>query len=137
MPFDRSKYPSGWQAIRQRIQKRAGDKCEKCGVLNHAIGYREKDGAFVQLARSRETAGLEIEAAALCDGLKVIEIVCTTAHVHDPDPHNVADHNLAFLCQRCHNRLDAPMRAKNAAATRAQKRKQQEAAAGVLALEIA
>jgi len=39
-------------------------------------------------------------------------------YLHDPDPANCADDNLAALCQRCHNRHDAPMRRKNAAQTR-------------------
>ena len=43
MPCDYSKYPKNWKAeIRPRIQQRAGNKCEKCGVENHAIGARDR-----------------------------------------------------------------------------------------------
>lgn len=45
------------------------------------------------------------------------KIVLTIAHL-DQDPTNNADENLAALCQRCHNRHDAPHRAKNASKTR-------------------
>ena len=36
-------------------------------------------------------------------------IVLTVAHL-DHTPENCADENLAALCQRCHNRYDAPNR---------------------------
>lgn len=35
---------------------------------------------------------------------------------------NCDETNLASLCQRCHNRLDAPMRAENARQTRRQRK---------------
>lgn len=38
-------------------------------------------------------------------------IVLTTAHL-DHRPENCADDNLKALCQQCHNRYDAPMRAR-------------------------
>lgn len=59
-------------------------------------------------------------------------IVLTVAHHPDPDPMNCADENLQALCQRCHNRLDGPMRRQHAAETR--RRKQEEA--GQLALPL-
>jgi hypothetical protein len=52
----------------------------------------------------------------------MIKIILTVAHHPDPDPMNCAEENLHALCQKCHNRLDAPMRAKNAAKTRRKKR---------------
>jgi 5-methylcytosine-specific restriction endonuclease McrA len=48
-------------------------------------------------------------------------VVLTIAHLHDPNPANCNDTNLAALCQRCHNRLDAPMRAANRRKTLARK----------------
>lgn len=123
MPIkDKTKYPADWRAISLRIRERAGQKCEWCGVPNGAIGYREANGAFVQLARSQSDAGMEVETASL-DGLKVVTIVLTVAHYPDPNPANCDDSNLQALCQRCHNRLDAPMRAAHATATRQQKRR--------------
>lgn len=37
-------------------------------------------------------------------------VVLTTAHVHDDRPEAASLLNLAALCQRCHNRHDAPAR---------------------------
>jgi 5-methylcytosine-specific restriction endonuclease McrA len=41
-----------------------------------------------------------------------IVIVLTIAHVVDDSPENCEPANLAALCQRCHNKHDAPSRAK-------------------------
>lgn len=52
-PENRAKYPANWSEIRERIRARSSDKCEWCGVNNHAIGYREHDGTFVVIANDR------------------------------------------------------------------------------------
>ena len=100
MPCDYSKYPKDWNEIRDRILKRAGNKCEFCGVENHALGYRDREGKFIELS------GMELETAAL-DGEKTIQIVLTVAHLdHDEDNHKVKDERLAALCQKCHLNYD-------------------------------
>lgn len=48
---------------------------------------------------------------------KVIQIVCTVAHVDHDVTHN-HETNLRFWCQRCHNRHDAQHRQANASITR-------------------
>ena len=48
----------------------------------------------------------------------------TIAHLHDPDPMNCEDENLAALCQKCHNAHDKPMRLANSKETRERKRKE-------------
>jgi hypothetical protein len=120
MPFDRSKYPDNWEEISARIKERDGNCCKTCGVPNGAIGYRLASGEFVKIANSAEEVGLQADALAL-DGINVIRIVLTVAHHPDPDPMNCSDENLQELCQRCHNRLDGPMRRANAAQTRRRK----------------
>ena len=122
MPVDMKRYPANWKAVSQRIRERDGHCCKFCGVPDRAVGYRLPDGQFIEI--ETHTAD-DFEA----DGHKVIRIVLTVAHLSDPDPHNCADENLAALCQRCHNRLDAPMRRRNASATMAAKK-----AAGMLQL---
>lgn len=135
-------YPGGsikspeWLAIRERIRTRAGDKCEGCGVENSAIGFRTQRGKFIPIA------DLEVEYPNLMIGekvtypdmvkgvlgvvsTKVIMIVCTVAH-KDQQLTDHTDENLAFWCQRCHNRHDAPSRRKNARATIAAKSGQAE-----------
>lgn len=126
MPFDKSKYPANWRQIRAQILDRAGHKCEQCGVPNHALGYRNKSGLFIKCE------GMQLEAASLLDEEKIIKIVLTIAHTENPDPMDVRPENLSALCQRCHNRLDAPMRAKNAAATRSRKKQEKIESEGQL-----
>ena len=108
-------YPGGgthspeWREIRERIQERAGDRCEQCGVDNHAIGYRQ-DGRFVMVP----TAALKHKTLSDVTGIKppllsldpkLIRIVCTTAHV-DGQLTDHSDENLRFWCQYCHLRHD-------------------------------
>ena len=44
MPIDYKKYASDWKERRERVLKRANNKCEFCGVKNGDYGYRDKDG---------------------------------------------------------------------------------------------
>lgn len=113
-------YPGGsirspeWLAIRERIRARAGDCCEECGVRNLAYGYRRGDGYFDDLGLDRGPAELRyIEIVPMTTERQVgyfFRIVCTVAHI-DGEFVDHSDDNLAFWCQRCHNRHDAPMRA--------------------------
>lgn len=98
---EKSRYPANWPEIRERIRARAGDKCEECGVPNHAVGYRDSAGNFYE----------EDGQSYIPDDIgKAITIVCTVAHL-DHTPENCDDSNLRFWCQRCHNTYDAPHRA--------------------------
>lgn len=110
MPIDYKNYPANWEEIRNKILRRAGgreddpkyeSKCESCGAMNYKP--HPQTGA---------------------------RVVLTIAHIYDPDPHNVNDDNLLALCQKCHNNLDAPMRARN----RALARRISQKAAGQLSL---
>src|SRR5262245_24425901 len=49
-PENRHRYPLEWQTIRAGILVRAENRCERCRVPNHAVGYRDSDGTFVPLA---------------------------------------------------------------------------------------
>lgn len=109
-PENRARYPRDWKAIRARILDRAENRCEWCGVPNHAIGERSADGEF------RELPGMQAEVAAL-DGARTVQIVLTIAHLDHTPEHNDPE-NLRALCQRCHNRYDQQHRKGNAAETR-------------------
>jgi len=89
-PEKKKLYPADWD-LRSRFIRfyRARNRCEWCGALNH---------------QPHPVTGAKV--------------VLTVAHVYDEDPANASILNLAALCQRCHNRLDAPRRA----ARRKQKR---------------
>lgn len=131
MPTDMSKYPKNWKSeIRPSILRRAGNKCEWCGVKNHAEGVRIK-GEFLDCTNDP----MQLETFACVDGLKVIRIVLTIAHIHNPDPMDCRPENLAALCQKCHNTHDAPMRAKRAAETRARKKRQKALRQGQMTIE--
>lgn len=118
-PENKDKYPADWLEIRERIRQRSGDRCEKCGIYNHAVGYRDEERIFKRTDGNiyHFMAGLGklpySEAKELAvflnefeeDGYKWIVIVCTVAHL-DHNPENNADDNLAFLCQKCHNNYD-------------------------------
>ena len=88
MPVDWSKYPKNFGLLRGAVMKRAGFKCERCGVSNYERGYRLESGEFV-------TAGLAPP------GYKLITIVLSTVHL-DQNPENNDMENLMALCQRCH-----------------------------------
>lgn len=158
MPVDWSKYPKNWREIRARVQARAGDRCEACGVQNHAVGYRRPDGSFYRLrgngpcdyagfgqswpsghrlsySEAREFADQYNDHAdgRDADGNRWFVIVCTVAHL-DHDTTNNADANLSFRCQKCHLSLDAPLHARNAAETRRRKNDERR---GLFATEAA
>jgi hypothetical protein len=121
-PENRDRYPANWEQIRLRIQQRAGNACERCHVRNGAWGYRDPDGTFHRVNK-REMIdavrrGREFVRPPFNLGPhKIIEIVCTTAHI-DHTPEHCTDDNLLFLCQRCHLAHDAPHHAQTAYATR-------------------
>lgn len=105
MPADMSKYPANWDEIRESILKWANNRCEHCGAENHQP--------------HPETGS---------------RVVLTIAHLDNPDPMDCRPENLAALCQRCHNRLDAPMRAQHAKVTRREKKAAAARSAGQLDL---
>lgn len=123
---NRARYPKDWPAISQRIRVRAGHRCEFCGVPDKELGGRSPVGVWHK-ANPTGTDGLRLTwpregTEAWCSGydirqLRIVRIVLTVAHM-DHQPENCEDGNLKALCQRCHNRYDAPHRRKNAAATR-------------------
>lgn len=126
-PDRKALYPANWSTeIRPRILARANNRCERCGVPNHERVFRfsDDDGAYYQMpddgaiycAESGEMLGYA-HVVDLPQG-RYIDIVLTIAHVHNPDPADCRDDNLAAWCQRCHNNHDRPMRMQNAAVTR-------------------
>lgn len=88
---NRGRYPKDWAAISLRIRsERANWQCEApdCGAMQ---------GAPHPITRSR--------------------VVLTVAHLNH-QPEECRPENLMALCQRCHNRLDAKMRASGLKARR-------------------
>lgn len=125
---NKSRYPKDWPQIRARIQQRAGNKCENCGVRNYALGGRRKgDGLWMPaLPLGEKMLHLEWPKPGttwwcgdddLSLRLKIVRIVCTTAHL-DHTPENCSDDNLRFWCQKCHLNYDHEHHQRNARETR-------------------
>lgn len=135
MPVDWSKYSPFWKSIRAHILERAANRCEFCGVANHALIIRSTidparyirydedkdchytmDGTAIRLS---EIPG-EFEFDWNGNHRPMIKVVLTIAHL-DHDTTNNADDNLRALCQRCHLKHDARQHAERAAETRRMK----------------
>lgn len=114
----RARHPDEWPQIRARILVRDKHCCAHCGVPNHVWVHRDAAGEILGQTMNQEIAQTWMVWLDEAAGHRVVRIVLTIAHLHDPDPGNCSDDNLAALCQRCHNVLDAPMRARNAYMTR-------------------
>lgn len=115
MPIkDKSRYPANWKEIRKRILRRAVNRCELCGVMNHSwIQRKTYCRAWWQYSEPQYEAD-EVNA-------KPIKVVLTVAHINQ-DPSDNRDCNLRALCQRCHNIIDLPYRVDNVAKTRRKKK---------------
>lgn len=111
-PENRSKYPKNWKEISERIRfEKARNRCEVCGVLNHAIIYRMNNGSF----RYASEADFDLiyyrkknSHSSLSESIKYhgfVRVVLTTAHL-DHNPENCGDDNLKAMCQKCHNSYD-------------------------------
>lgn len=91
-PENKHLYPANWPEISKYIRfQRAENKCEVCGIPNHVHVNRH----------TREMC--------LPDENDAIQIVLTVGHL-DHAPTNNDFSNLKAMCQRCHNRYDAPHR---------------------------
>ncbi len=124
MPIDYKKYPDDWKEIRIDILTRAGNKCEKCGVRNHALGARDLKGKF---HTEDEIAGMSFDQGdeLFGDQMKLIRIVLTVAHL-DQDIKNNDPGNLEALCQKCHLDHDRGDNLIKANQTRLMKKQQPE-----------
>ena len=97
MPIDYKEYPPNWKAIRKRILARANNCCEECGVENHSIIKRYKNGNWAY----SDYKGMQYRKEGLT------RIVLTIAHLkHDKENWEVKDEELKALCQKCHLQLD-------------------------------
>lgn len=130
-PENKALYPANWKEIADRIRARDGHKCKVCKVLNGALIHRGKVAGIPGYQYLMTDAVYSaIDGSLLADtpmidfreeGANAVLIVLTVAHLHDHNPANVDDDNLAALCQRCHLTHDRTMHMTNAAITRQQK----------------
>jgi len=130
MPMDRSRYPTNWKEISERIRfQRAQNRCEQCGVHNHTWIVRSmEDGSqFVYLDEEtlgfKNTEGQRLHPDQIPESIlanpKTTWVILTVHHIGvdkpdgtlgDPcDKMDCRDENLIALCQRCHLLADMPI----------------------------
>lgn len=131
MPCDYSKYPKNWKTeIRSAVLRRAGNRCEQCGVENGSIilrgewrgtsAYQDEKG-WIFDAENSEKIGIDYLGEVDKTGRrKMTKIVLTIAHL-DHDTTNNDMGNLKALCQYHHLRHDSVFHRQNARATRNRK----------------
>lgn len=107
-----------WKVARDAVVRRSEGRCEFCGVMGGEIGYRDHCGDFQTVLPFADGGSFEIgdrvedRSAHPFRYYTVFRIVLTCAHLdHNPEDPPRVD-RLAHLCQQCHNRHDAPHRAK-------------------------
>jgi CRISPR/Cas system-associated protein Cas10 (large subunit of type III CRISPR-Cas system) len=93
----RELYPANWEEISHRIRtERAENKCEWCGVANHAYGYRDEAGNFVEVSQAGQDARVDLVTESgqlLLDCVpvhpqykKLFRIMLTVAHLGADKP---------------------------------------------------
>lgn len=120
MPMNKALYPKNWGEISKARRESAGNRCEWCGIPNHAVVIRNpaKTSEFLYLGDTPETDYWFTQENVPVGGLwdypdwyngdqKQIKIVLTVAHL-DQNPANNEPANLVALCQRCHLNHDRP-----------------------------
>ena len=106
-----------WQYFRAWTLKRALNKCQFCGVINHRIGSRSTWGYFLPEHFIKKMTPDDYKFHFPIGKGKLFKIVLTVAHL-DHDPTNNHPDNLRALCQKCHLNYDQEQHQKNAAETR-------------------
>jgi len=118
-PENRARYPKTWRAMVAQAAHRSGGRCEcdgKCG-LSHEGG------------RCDAVNGLPHPVTGSI-------VVLTLAHEHGVPLEETSIERMFHACQRCHNRYDAPMRAKGIKERKEAERRKILEKAGQLAFEV-
>ena len=124
-PENKARYPNDWPAIRTAILERAGNRCERCKVLNRtriARGGGDDTGTYMTADAEvyDDTNGMLLTLGYQMSNyhvLRMTDIVLTIAHL-DHTPENCDPANLQALCQKCHLAYDAKHHAASAQQTR-------------------
>lgn len=104
-PENKDRYPKDWKAISERIRfKRARGRCECTGECGEDHTAERGNPVYGRPPNPRCTAFNYDEHPIT--GSKVI---LTVAHLNH-EIEDCSDKNLKAMCQRCHNKMDAPMR---------------------------
>jgi len=132
-PENRARYPKDWKRIRAAVLERAGNRCETCGLPNYAVGYRDAEGELVSVSAHCDPASARKCIAAMRSKhpeFRWLIVVLTIAHLNHV-PEDCRMENLRALCQQCHLRYDARMKADGLK----QRREESRHASGLFAKE--
>ena len=89
--MDYNEYPQNWNEIRERILKRAKNRCEGSPAYPYCKAKNHKPHPVTNS-----------------------KVVLTIAHLdHDKENWNVKDERLRAWCQRCHLKYDLPRHIEN------------------------
>lgn len=103
-PENKARYPKGWKAISRRIRfSRADGRCECRGECGTDHNLENIQLGLLPVFRCYAFHG---ETHPVTDSV----VVLTTAHLNHT-PEHCHDSNLRAMCQRCHLRYDADMKA--------------------------
>lgn len=120
MPIDYSRYPGNWDELRAAVLKRAGNRCEVCGLENGqevwAVGVWTCKGRMRKIRSVWFRDSRDAERENLDGKMKIVKVVLTIAHLdHDENNMEVSIDRLRAMCQLCHLRYDAPEKARRKA----------------------
>jgi len=113
MPIDYSKYPKNWKKeIVPAVLKRAGNKCEQCGLMNgqrvYCVKLWIKENGRYKLTSVWFSDENDAKRENRHSVVRMVKVVLTVAHLdHDETNHDVELERLKALCQACHLRYDA------------------------------
>lgn len=132
LTFEKGNYcgsRKAWNAKRAEILARAENKCEECGVKNHAVGYRNTAGKFIRLGGNSHLDKAGFGELTLKEAREIAKngydlfgddgffvVVLTISHTNHNTQNN-DNSNLRALCCRCHNLHDVEYRKTNRAKT--------------------
>lgn len=106
-PENKYRYPSDWKEISERIRfKRARNRCECTGECGDDHTSESFNVEYGRKPNPRCSAFNYAEHP-----LTGSKVVLTVAHLNH-EIEDCSDKNLKAMCQRCHNKMDAPMRRK-------------------------
>lgn len=109
-PENRKRYPKDWKEISHRIRfERGQGRCECTGECGDDHGTENDNYGFCPPGY----AGYPDERCSAKHGethhITGSKVVLTAAHLNHV-VEECGDDNLKGMCQRCHNKMDAPMR---------------------------